>query len=383
METSSNRSRMIIRLETPNGTAGGTQVAKIFVAIFSSINSARNYKIPKMTKSEVLVQNQVNLKSAVLEFRIVDGKVILVRPNDQIANGPETKAVETTISEGKNLQACNAQASNDSDGMETDVSLDTRCDMSANGIAVDFNNDGNCTVRDEMTVNTETEKISNVSTNGKTTANLETPNDGTETNPTKKAEFTVPDNSTLNNESEQDANVSIEKKSANEDLETEQNEFVEDDLEIGDLINVNSKGTVHRAVYRGNPIILKLSHPDKRHLSRRLKEVEIYNKLKSLQGECIPKLLFHGYLRKGLFCIGITDCGKPMYCGLTESQRKQVAESLVKIHQLRVAHYSMYRRNLVIDNDGKIWIIDFDNSSSVSEGNDFLFTNDKEELQDL
>ena len=91
--------------------------------------------------------------------------------------------------------------------------------------------------------------------------------------------------------------------------------------------------------------------------------------LKSLQGICIPKLYFRGYLRNGLFFIAISDCGSPVTQKVGSDEFKQFEECLKKVHQFQVYHRSIDNRNLVIDNYGKCWIIDFDNAEMASDVN--------------
>ena len=268
-----------------------------------------------MAKSQVL--EQVLLKPKVPEFRIENGKVIQGLSNDLNGNGSESG---NTIVDAKTC------------GIEQESNVSSMPDATTSGI----------------------EQESSASSMPKEPSPTEANNNSTE-----------PSNSTIiYNESGSSVANDVE----NRGQESESIDFIEDDLEIGFMIHENEKGTVHRAVYKGKSIIVKLSRANKNYLHRRLKEVEIYKKLKSLQGECIPQLLFHGYLKKnnGRFCIGISNCGGRIIGSITTEQFIQVEESLLKIHKLGIAHRSIDKRNFAMDKDGKIWIIDFDNASVVT-----------------
>ena len=107
-----------------------------------------------------------------------------------------------------------------------------------------------------------------------------------------------------------------------------------------------------------------MSRSDNLNLSRRVKEVRNYKILKSLQGKCIPKLICYGYHTNGQHYLGISDLGgsTAKWSMLTAEEGALIAEAMKQVHALGIAHRSLYPRNVIIDKEGKPWLIDFDNS---------------------
>ena len=87
-------------------------------------------------------------------------------------------------------------------------------------------------------------------------------------------------------------------------------------------------------------------------------EIEIYEHLIDLQGVMIPKLLLHGYWRGGMYCIGLSLCGRVPET-LSDSQKRKVIESLDAIHSYGILHNDIKKENILVDEDGSVWLIDF------------------------
>jgi serine/threonine protein kinase len=87
-------------------------------------------------------------------------------------------------------------------------------------------------------------------------------------------------------------------------------------------------------------------------------EVQIYQMLSDLQGKSIPRLVSYGYWEGGLYCIGFSLCGS-VPKALSESQKQSVLSSLEAIHQRGIIHNDIKKENLLVDENGTVYLIDF------------------------
>jgi serine/threonine protein kinase len=109
--------------------------------------------------------------------------------------------------------------------------------------------------------------------------------------------------------------------------------------------------------YKGMKIALKVGDLKSVPLEELLNEVAIYQVLEELQGDCIPELLFFGYL-EGLFCIGLSLFGSPPSV-LTSTQKNQLWDSLNKIHQRGVSHGDIKLNNILLGEKDTPILTDF------------------------
>lgn len=92
-------------------------------------------------------------------------------------------------------------------------------------------------------------------------------------------------------------------------------------------------------------------------------EERIYHALKSLQGQCIPRMAMAGILN-GMEMILVTE-----FVGvdlrnekLDASDRNKIRESLSAIHRLGIFHRDLRKNNIVVDRNGdksRFFFIDF------------------------
>ena len=87
-------------------------------------------------------------------------------------------------------------------------------------------------------------------------------------------------------------------------------------------------------------------------------EIEIYRLLSDLQGRCIPKLVLYGYWEGGMYCIGFSLCGTVPKT-LSESQKQSVLSIIDAIHDHGVLHNDIKRENILVDEKGRVYLIDF------------------------
>ena len=147
--------------------------------------------------------------------------------------------------------------------------------------------------------------------------------------------------------------------------DVQESTFTDDDFVLGEQLESNGKGSVYKAVYKGQNIVLKMSRLDGCRLFRRKMEVENYKFLKELQGVSIPKLICYGYHSNGLFYVGLTDLQgeePPTLSGMSTEHKAALRNVVNQLHDKNVAHRSIKSRNIIIDRNDKLWLIDFDNS---------------------
>jgi serine/threonine protein kinase len=89
-----------------------------------------------------------------------------------------------------------------------------------------------------------------------------------------------------------------------------------------------------------------------------LEIVQIYHLLSDLQGKCIPKLVLHGYWEGGMYCIGFSLCGTVPE-ELSETQKQSVLSSIDAIHDRGVLHNDIKKENILVDENGRVYLIDF------------------------
>ncbi|KAI8894287.1 hypothetical protein BC833DRAFT_237006 [Globomyces pollinis-pini] len=89
-----------------------------------------------------------------------------------------------------------------------------------------------------------------------------------------------------------------------------------------------------------------------------LHEIRIYGLLSDLQGKIIPKLVLHGYWEGGMYCAGFSICGTVPKT-LSESQKQSVLSIIDTIHSRGIIHNSISVGNILVDDNGKVYLIDF------------------------
>lgn len=136
---------------------------------------------------------------------------------------------------------------------------------------------------------------------------------------------------------------------------------IEQSFDVGDL-KVKSMLGYGRAVVGFEEtfgVALKFAdiwkHPEM--LDELRNEAMIYGVLSLLQGIGIPRLKLVGHCQ-GLYCIGLTVHGQSP-SSLNPTQKQEVVDTIDKIHALGVLHGDIRRENILVDEYGKVWVIDF------------------------
>lgn len=162
---------------------------------------------------------------------------------------------------------------------------------------------------------------------------------------------------------------------------------------IGRVISINYGRRVYECMYDGSRHIVKLfeTKQERDHESR------IYNRLSELQGDCIPIMYtsnvqcdtdnMHLY---GIVIdyIEIHDRYKhimPTTISFYDSDVLLCAlKNLERIHDLGVAHCDVKEGNILVDQNNKVYIIDFSHSCTCEdvEFNDQVY-NDNRAIQEM
>ncbi|GBB94280.1 hypothetical protein RclHR1_23230002 [Rhizophagus clarus] len=116
--------------------------------------------------------------------------------------------------------------------------------------------------------------------------------------------------------------------------------------------------------FRGDMIALKsvdLSKASSYVLKEMQKEVEIYKDLADIQGKYIPKLVCYGYYGGGMsLIIGMTIVGTTLSeHKITKRQRTKALKGLEAIHKHGILHNDIREKNILINDNGDIYLIDF------------------------
>jgi hypothetical protein len=127
-----------------------------------------------------------------------------------------------------------------------------------------------------------------------------------------------------------------------------------------DTVLGEGRSKVYLDYYESRPIALKTADIAKHQemLPELLNEVAVYEELSELQGKGIPKLFCHGYLEDVLYCVGISICGSVPEI-LTEQQKHMLLNTLESIHGVGILHNDIKKDNILIDEVGNPYIIDF------------------------
>ncbi|UZO08800.1 uncharacterized protein OCT59_029051 [Rhizophagus irregularis] len=143
-----------------------------------------------------------------------------------------------------------------------------------------------------------------------------------------------------------------------------QQKFSFADFKFKGILGEGRSGKTLLCEFRGDTIALKsvdLSKAPSYVLKEMQKEVEIYKELADIQGKYIPKLVCYGYYGGGMsFVIGMTIVGTSLSDQKIKKQQKTRAiKGLEAIHKHGILHNDIREENILINDDGGVYLIDF------------------------
>ncbi|KAI8908299.1 hypothetical protein EDD86DRAFT_191414 [Gorgonomyces haynaldii] len=94
-------------------------------------------------------------------------------------------------------------------------------------------------------------------------------------------------------------------------------------------------------------------------------EIKMYQQLKDLQGDGIPQLKLYGYWQGGKYFMAFTICGRVPQ-SLTLAQKKRMVEILDQVHAKDVLQGSIKTSNMLVDEDGRVYLIDFERGKTTT-----------------
>ncbi|CAG8647187.1 11077_t:CDS:2, partial [Paraglomus occultum] len=118
------------------------------------------------------------------------------------------------------------------------------------------------------------------------------------------------------------------------------------------VLGMGCTGTVFKAILHGEQVALKIcdlwQHPD--YEKELLNEVEVYNALKDLQGDCVPRFKGAGYTAGGLFTIATDIVGRPLEDAesLSDQEYLVIRTALSSIHHYGFVHNDIHRENILV-----------------------------------
>jgi predicted Ser/Thr protein kinase len=150
----------------------------------------------------------------------------------------------------------------------------------------------------------------------------------------------------------------------------DQQTFSFTDFKFKGILGEGRSGKTLLCEFRGDTIALKsvdLSKAPPYVLEEMQKEVEIYKDLADIQGKYIPKLICYGYYGGGMsFIIGMTIVGTTLSeHKITKRQRSRAIKGLEAIHKHGILHNDIREENILINDNGDVYLIDFGMASRV------------------
>jgi RIO-like serine/threonine protein kinase len=113
------------------------------------------------------------------------------------------------------------------------------------------------------------------------------------------------------------------------------------------------------------------------------KEIETYKRLSRIQGKYIPKLVCYGYYAGGMgYVMGTTIVGTTLsFHKIEKWQKNQALKALKIIHSHNILHNDIRRENILVNDEGNIFFIDF--GKSITTDQKKFFRQEESELSRL
>ena len=144
-------------------------------------------------------------------------------------------------------------------------------------------------------------------------------------------------------------------------------------------------GGTYRCKFYGQTLAVKALdlYKNGRFFYQMQKEIEIYKHLSKIQGKYIPKLVCYGYYGGGMgYVMGMTIVGTMLsFHKIEKWQKNQALRALKIIHSHNILHNDIRKENILVNDEGNIFFIDF--GKSIITDKKKLFFQEKSELSRL
>ncbi|GBC53122.2 uncharacterized protein OCT59_030178 [Rhizophagus irregularis] len=144
-------------------------------------------------------------------------------------------------------------------------------------------------------------------------------------------------------------------------------------------------GGTYRCKFYGQTIALKTLdlYKNGRFFDQMKKEIGIYKRLSKIQGKYIPELVCYGYYGGGMgYVMGMTIVGTMLnFHKIAKWQKNQALNALRIIHSHNILHNDIREENILVNDEGNIFFIDF--GKSIITDKKKLFRKEESELSSL
>jgi serine/threonine protein kinase len=173
--------------------------------------------------------------------------------------------------------------------------------------------------------------------------------------------------------------------SQNFTIETQEQFYGYKEFKLKSILGCGQTGRIFKAIFHEEPVALKAIdlYKEADLLHKIQNEIEIYKTLIKIQGKYIPKLVCYGYYGYGMgYFICVTIVGTTLnHHKIDFNQRDRVFEALKAIHSHGILHNDIREENILVDEKGEIYIIDF--GMSIVTNNNNLFYQEESDLTNL
>ena len=130
--------------------------------------------------------------------------------------------------------------------------------------------------------------------------------------------------------------------------------------ELKQTVGMGSSGKVFRWTYKGQPVVVKLCdiNQNKSGYKMMLAEVDVYERLNSIQGKFIPRIYFSGEVSN--FFVICMDFLEGVSMEPRDSMIKDKLDEIRKeLKSFGVVHDDIRKENIIVSKDSRVWLIDF------------------------
>ena len=172
---------------------------------------------------------------------------------------------------------------------------------------------------------------------------------------------------------------------SNENLDPTEEVFDCSEFKFECSLGYEQTGGTYQYEFYGQTLALKALdlYKNGQFLCQMQKEIEIYKRLSKIQGKYIPKLVCYGYYGGGIgYVMGMTIVGTMLsFHKIEKWQKNQALRALKIIHSNNILHNDIREENILVNDEGNIFFIDF--GKSIINDDKKLFHQEESKLSCL